>query len=125
MNAMYLVYAGGAFTAALAVFHLMFWRLFRWKSQLSHLHPINRAVMQALNLCLTFVFVLVAYLCFFHAGELISTPLGRSLLAGLSALWLFRMALQPVFFSAHAPLSWAFVAYFLVGAMLFGVPLAL
>ena len=125
MDATYFVYAGGAFMAALAVFHLMFWRLFRWKSQLAHLHPVNRAVMQVLNLVLTFVFVLVACLCFFHAEELIGTALGRSVLAGLSALLLFRMTLQPVFFSARAPLSWGFTGLFLVGSVIFGIPLAL
>ena len=125
MNSTYLLYAGGLFCAALAVFHLAFWRLFRWKSQLPHLHPVNRAVMQVLNLCLTFIFVLVAYLCFYHTAELTGTGLGRSLLAGLSVLWLFRMALQPVFFSARLPISWAFTVFFLAGAALFGAPLFL
>ncbi len=123
MRAETLILLAGIYTSVLAVFHLTFWRIFRWKGQLAHLHPVNRGVMQVLNLCLTFLFFVVAYLCFFHAGELVGTALGRTLLAALTAFLIFRTVLQLLFFSARVPLSWVFVGIFLVGGSLFGAPL--
>ncbi len=46
------LYAAAGFNVALALFHLGFWRLFRWREELPKLHPVNRGVMQALNLML-------------------------------------------------------------------------
>jgi hypothetical protein len=72
-----LILAGGLFNAAFAVFHLSFWRLFRWKSELAKLTSMNRAVVQVLNLCLTFAFVLFAYVSFAHVPAMLTTDLGR------------------------------------------------
>jgi hypothetical protein len=36
--------------------------------------------MQVLNLCLTFAFLVFAYLSFFHATELLATAMGHALL---------------------------------------------
>ena len=63
------VMVGGVLTAAFVVFHLCFWKLFRWKADLSRLTSLNRAIVQVLNLCLTFVFVI-----FLIAGSLYLIP---------------------------------------------------
>jgi len=81
------LYAGGIFNLGFVIFHLMFWRLFRWKQDLALLTVINRAVMQILNLCLMFMFLVMAYVSLFHAPELLSTNLGRTLLVAFSTFW--------------------------------------
>lgn len=63
-----MILLGGFYNLGFAIFHLMFWRLFRWKRDLSSLTFINRSVMQILNLCLTFVFLLMAYISFFNTS---------------------------------------------------------
>ena len=80
---------GGVYNLGFAIFHLMFWRIFRWKKDLSRLTFINRSVMQILNLCLTFVFLLVAYISFFNTSELIQTNLGKALLVGFFLVLVF------------------------------------
>lgn len=117
-----LLIAGGAFHLALAVFHLFFWRIFHWKEDLPSLTRINRAVMQILNLCLTFLFFIMAYVSFVHASELISSPLGRTILASIALFWVLRLILQLVFFGARHRVSMLFIVVFAVGVSLYLIP---
>jgi len=116
------LFAGGVFHLALAIFHLFFWRIFHWKEDLASLTRINRAIMQILNICLTFLFFVVAYVSFAHAEELISTPLGRTILASIALFWIFRLILQVVLFGARHGLSILFIVIFLVGIILYLIP---
>ena len=123
MNDSQFLFAGGVFHLALAIFHLFFWRIFRWRQDLASLTRVNRAVAQILNLCLTFVFFAAAYLSFFHAAELLSAPLGRTILASIALFWILRLILQFVFFGARHRVSILFIVIFLVGAALYLLPL--
>jgi hypothetical protein len=116
-----LIQIGGAFALAFAVFHLLFWKLFRWKTELAKLNALNRAVMQVLNLCLTFAFVIFAYISFAHASELVAPGLGRTLLLLIAAFWYFRAVLQIVFFGLRRLISILFFATFLVGGTLYAL----
>ena len=118
-----LVVAGGVYTAVFAVFHLFFWKLFRWRTDLATLTSLNRAIVQILNLCLTFVFVVFAYLSLAHSVELLSTALGRSLLFLIAVFWYLRAIEQVIFFGLRRRLSIAFFVIFLVGGSLYAVPL--
>lgn len=60
-----LIIIGGIYCLAFAFFHLAFWRLFDWKSELPKLNSINRGVLQVLNIRLTYVFFVIAFFCFF------------------------------------------------------------
>jgi hypothetical protein len=117
-----LVIAGGVYMVALIVFHLLFWRIFNWPDTLMSLNKVNKATMQVLNLAITFIFVIIAYISFAHTDELLNTGLGTSILILLSMLWLFRAALQPVFYDIKHKASIGLTFYFLVGAVLYGVP---
>jgi hypothetical protein len=111
------IYAAAGYNVALAVFHLGFWRLFRWKEELPKLHPANRGVMQVMNLMLTFVFLMLTALLVLHADEVTVSRLGRSLLAGMAAFWVVRAILQPFFWrTMPATTNAAFVGLFLLGA---------
>lgn len=114
-----LLFAGGLFNVAFAIFHLFFWRIFDWKRELAKLSFINRAIMQVLNLCLTFAFTVFAYLSFAHPDELAATALGRAILAAVALFWLLRAAYQAVFFKLRHWASWAFLGTFLGGSALY------
>lgn len=116
------LFAGGIYHLALAIFHLFFWRIFHWKKDLAALTRINRAVVQILNLCLTFLFIVMAYVSFVHASELISSPLGRTILASIALFWILRLILQFVFFGARHRVSILFIAIFAIGASLYLIP---
>lgn len=122
MSAEPIVMLGGIFNVAFAVFHVLFWRLLDWKRDLASLSFINRQVMQILNLCLTFAFLIFAYISFFHTAELVGTSLGRALLLLISVFWFLRAAEQAIFFQLKRALSVAFFVAFLVGGLLYAYP---
>jgi hypothetical protein len=105
MTATHCVFAAGVLYAALALFHLGFWRLFRWRDELSRLGSVNRGVMQVLNLCLTYLFVVAAAGFCFYPAEIVAAGVGRVLLAALAGFWLLRAAYQPWFFGLRHGLS--------------------
>jgi hypothetical protein len=119
------VLAGGFFNLAFAVFHLFFRRLFEWKKDLASLTFVNRAVMQILNLCLTFMFIVIAYVSFLHRQELMNTDMGMTLLIAFSLFWFFRMILQIIFFGLKNTLSLIFTLIFLIGGTLYLFPVLL
>ena len=123
MSSESLLAAGGILTAAFAVFHLGFWKLFRWKTDLAKLTALNRAVMQVLNLCLTFAFVIFAYISFAHASELLDTGLGKSLLLLIAVFWYLRAIEQIWFFGLRKPLSVVFFVVFIAGGSLYAAAL--
>lgn len=124
MSARTAILISGIYHIAFALFHLAFWRLFRWRRELFSLSHLNRSVMQILNLCLTFVFLAFAYLSFFHAPELLATSLGRALLLLVAVFWCLRAAEQLFFFGLRTPASVAFFAVFIAGALLYFYPWA-
>ncbi len=118
-----IIQIGGLLHLAMAAFHLAFWRLLRWKEDLAHLSSANRAVVQILNLCLTFIFVAFGYLSLFHTEELLTTNLGHAMLAFITLFRVLRVIEQIVFFRIRDPLSVELLAAFLAGVGLYGYPL--
>jgi hypothetical protein len=118
------IYAAAGYNVALAVLHVGFWRMFRWREELPKLHPANRGVMQVMNIMLSVFFLLMAGLQILRADEVVTSPLGRTLMAGLMGFWLIRAALQPLFFRAlPSATNIAFVLLFLAGAGLHAMAL--
>ena len=118
-----LLQIGGIYHLAFVVFHLFFWKLFRWKADLRSLTPINQAVMPILNLCLTFVFLGFAYLSLFYTEELLAEGLGRAVLGVICVFWVLRAIQQVVFFGLRKPRSAFLFVVFLGGVALYLVPL--
>ena len=117
-----LVILGGVYTVFLILFHLLFWRIFKWPETLVSLSYINRSTIQVLNISITFVFFIFAYLSFVHTDELLNTQLGRSLLSLIACLWLFRAVQQVIFYKPKHKASLGLTFYFLLGAVLYGIP---
>jgi hypothetical protein len=113
-----LIVATGVFYAALAVFHLAFWRVFRWDTELTRLGSVNRGIMQVLNLCLTYLFAVAAVGFIAWPAALAASAVGRFLLAALTVFWLLRVLYQPWFFGlGHRFSKWLFMI-FIVGLLL-------
>jgi hypothetical protein len=115
------VFSAGLFNLALAGFHLFFWRLFRWPHELPKLGFANRGIMQILNLCLIFFFVLMGGIFLVSPNEVAGIGLGRSLLLGMTVFWLVRTVYQPMFFGLRHPLSAGLFGVFILGALLHGM----
>lgn len=106
-----------------ALFHLGFWRLFGWPRTLEGTTRPNRAILQIANLQLVWVFTGVGLLCLLHPAALAGTPLGRAVLAGMSAFWIIRIVAQLLWLRVNHPLVHALTALFACGALLFAWPL--
>jgi hypothetical protein len=117
-----LIIFGGVYCLAFAIFHLAFWRLFNWKTDLPKLNSINRGVLQVLNLRLTYVFFVVAFFCFFLTDELLNTNLGKFVLGATSLFALMRAIEQLIFWKVEK-IGVTFFVIFLIGAGIFATPL--
>ncbi len=102
-TAILLVKIGGYASIGWLIFHLLFWQMFDWRAELKRLSRLNSGVMQVLNLCLSFVFLLFAFVSFWHTNELLSAGLGRTISLGIGVFWFFRFLLQPLFWGTSLP----------------------
>lgn len=112
----------GIHSLLFALFHLAFWKLFHWKKAVEKMSVANRAILQILNLRLIYVFLLVAFLCFFFPADLAHTRLGHALLIGMSLFWLGRTVEQLVFLRINDRLVHMLTLLFVVGSVLFLLP---
>ena len=120
-----MVFLCGCFCVGMAIFHLSFARLFNWKQELPRLHIANRAIIQIANWRLIYLFLLVALLCFLFPTELTTTPLGRFFMVGMSIFWFTRTIEQFIFLKINHPLVLLLTYLFMIGALLFLVPVIL
>lgn len=116
-----LILAGGVYNITLVIFHLLFWRIFNWNNDLRKLSDVNRGIMKVLNLCLTFVFIIFAYISLAHSYELLYSRLGHSMLWFMAFFWIFRSIYQLVFFKLNW-ISILFLLYFLLGSAIYLIP---
>jgi hypothetical protein len=120
-----LIQLAGLHSLSFALFHLGFWKLFDWKHTLARSSVANRAIMQILNLRLIYFFLGVAAACFVFTDELARTVLGHAVLGFMSLFWVGRTVEQFVFLRINRPLVHALTALFVLGALLFALPLFL
>ena len=116
-----IIYLCGIYSLGFAIFHIFFWKLFKWKYELTKLSAINRGVVQILHVCLMYFFFLVAYSCFFHADELINTSFGKAFLIANSFFLLLRTILQFIFLKIYNPTVYLLTILFIIGSILFGL----
>ena len=116
-----LLLIGGIYNLLFAVFHLLFWKIFDLKNDLALLTLVNRAIMQVINLCLTFVFIIFGVISLLHPNQMIGTDLGQTLIFLIAVFWFLRATEQIIFFKLNNWISWAFLFIFLIGTGLYGV----
>ncbi len=110
---------GGIFHIALIVFHVFFWKLFKWRSQLHQLSYVNRQVMQIMNLVLMSVFAVFAYLSLIEMEALMTERLGSILLVSIGILWFARLIMQFGFFGVRNTMSNVFALLIFIGSTIY------
>lgn len=125
MTATTWILLGGLHSLAFAVFHMAFWKLFRWPQTLAGTTVANRAIVQILNLRLIYIALGIAVLCFAFTDELRTTALGRAVLLGMSLFWVGRTIEQFVFLRINRAVVHVLTALFVLGAVIFAMPLLL
>lgn len=94
---------GGVFNVLCALSHIGFWKIFDWKKELASLQPINRGIMQTLNIVLIYGFIGAATLSFLLLDQGVSTGLERGVMAFIGGIFLLRAAVQYPLFGRERP----------------------
>lgn len=119
------IYLCGVYCLGFAVFHLRFSRLFNWTEELEKVSPVNKAIMYIFNQRLIYLFVFIAVMCFAFTEELATSRLGNFFLIGMSLFWLGRTIEQFVYVRIDHPLNHLLRYVFLLGAILFAIPVVM
>lgn len=123
MDATTWIYLAGLHSLGFALFHVAFWKLFRWRQTLRTATIADRAIIQILNLRLIYILLGIAALCFVFPADLQRTALGSAVLLGMSLFWVGRTIEQFVFLRINRPMVHVLTVLFVLGAVLFAVPL--
>lgn len=117
-----LLYLGAILNLGFGIFHMFFWKLFRWEDELLKVSRINRGIFQVLNIVIIFIFFCFAAVTIFFKDELISTELGKFVLIFISLFWFIRSALQFIYFKVKNVFSVALFAAFILLGILYLLP---
>jgi uncharacterized membrane protein len=113
-----LLLASAIYCFALAVFHLMFWRLIGWPASLAGSGGLNAGVTQTLNIMLTLGVVMygaaICWVALHPDGTAWMLPAAGALFLGV------RTAVQPFQFSMRQRPSQVIAVVFSLGALIHG-----
>ena len=115
----------GVYNIGFALFHIGFWKIFHWNTELKKISFANKAIMQILNIQIIYYFVFTAVICFVFSTELVTTKFGNWFLAATSLFWLIRTLQQFIFLRANHYKIHLLTFIFLIGTILFSLPLIL
>ena len=122
MNKDVIIYLCGIHSLGFAIFHMFFWKLFKWKTDLQRISIINRGILQIANLRLIHLLFFTAFLCFYFTQDLYTTRLGRAFLIGISLFWIGRTIEQFIFIRIQNPLVHLLTALFVLGGIVWILP---
>ncbi|MCG6191922.1 hypothetical protein LFX25_01525 [Leptospira sp. FAT2] len=106
-----------------AVFHVLFWKIFRWKEDLKRVSFASRAILQIANLRLIYLFLFMAGITFFFSAELLSSSLGKWILIGFSVFWWGRLIEQFIFLRVNSAMVHVLSILFCLGGVVYLIPL--
>lgn len=118
-----IIYICGIYNLLFALFHLGFWKIFRWNKDLNKMSFANKGIMQILNIQIVYYFLFVSLICFIYPNELLNTQLGRIFLMGNSLFWLIRTIQQFIFLRAKHYIIHILTIIFIFGTILFALPI--
>ncbi len=113
----------GFYNIGFAIYHIAFWKIFHWDSELKKLSFANKGIMQILNVQMIYYWLFVAIACFAFPTELLTTKFGNFFLIGNSIFWLLRTIQQFIFLRANHIAIHILTFIFMIGALLFALTL--
>jgi len=123
MDKTFLLYLCGAYNLVFAIFHISFWKIFKWKEDLKGNSVGNRAIMQILNIRLIYIFLLMAFIYFFYPDQLLETKIGFVLLIGFLVFWIGRTIEQFIFLRVKSKMVTILTIVFFAGIVIHLLPL--
>ena len=115
MNKTLLLDLCGIYNLSFAIFHILFWKIFKWNEDLKRNSVGNRAIIQILNIRLIYIFLLMAFIYFFYPDQLTETKIGFVLLIGFSGFWIGRTIEQFIFLRVKSKMVRILTVVFFIG----------
>lgn len=125
MNKTFLLYICGFYNLSFAVFHIYFWKIFKWKEDLKRNSIANRAIIQILNIRLIYVFILMAFIYLFYPEQLVITELGLVLLIGFLGFWTGRFIEQLIFLRVKSKMASILTVILFIGIIIHLMPIVI
>jgi len=125
MTKIVLLHLCGIYNLAFAIFHILFWKLFKWNEDLKRNSVGNRAIIQILNIRLIYIFLLMAFIYLFYPAQLLETKIGFVLLIGFLGFWIGRTVEQFIFLRVKSKMVHILTLIFFIGVVLHFLPLVI
>lgn len=117
------LYTCGFYNLAIAVFHIAFWKIFKWPGDLRNTTSANRAIIQILNIRLIYMFLLMTVLYLFFQDELLNSSIGKVLLIGFAGFWIGRTIEQFIFLRVKSKMVTTITILLFIGCIIHILPL--
>jgi hypothetical protein len=119
------IYVGGALTLGIAIFHIFFNKLFRWKAEFRSNSELNKKVIYTIHIALLFLFLLLGTFTIIYAHELSeSTGISFGINLMFGVFWLWRTIWQIIYFKGKLEHYIITLIFFLTSISYF-IPLAI
>ncbi len=112
------LYLCGIFNLLLVIFHILFWKIFNWKTTLKKGTKANAIVTQIMNVQLIYWFLFMAVVYLFYTKELLQSKIGTIFLFGYAGFWIVRFFQQFIFLKQKGKFVIGLTILFFIGAVL-------
>lgn len=109
-----MVVTGGILSVLLGVFHLMFWKIFGWETELLKLSTTNSNILQILTIGCSFLLLAFGYMLIFMRRDIATTRTGSALLLTLALFYAIRLVLELVLPGGSIGFALVMVVFILV-----------
>lgn len=125
MDKITVLYLCGIFNLLLVIFHVLFWKIFNWKTTLKKGTKANAIVTQIMNVQLVYWFLFMTIIYLFYTKELLQSKIGAIFLFGYAGFWVVRFFQQFIFLKQKGKFVIGLTILFFVGAVLHLIPVLL
>jgi len=125
MDKISLLYICGIYNIAFVIFHILFWKIFKWKNILEKGTKSTKAIIQIINIQLIYLFIVMAYVYLFYTDLLMDTKIGKLILIAYAGFWVLRFIQQFIFLKIKGKFVIALTLVFLFGAIIHLLPILL
>ncbi len=125
MNIFQLLFICGIYNLLLTVFHISFWKVFKWNETLDKGSKANKYVIQIMNIQLIYLFLFMSIVYLFLPNELLNSILGYWIMFGYAGFWILRFIQQFIFLKIKGKFVIGLTLLFFIGSVVHLLPILL
>ncbi len=123
MDTATILFVCGLYNIVLVIFHILFWRIFKWNETLIKGTKANKIIIQIMNVQLIYLFLFMAFVYLLYPNELLNTNIGFAILFGYFGFWLIRFVQQFIFLKIKGNFVIGLTVLFFIGAVIHLLPI--